>query len=240
MNIDYFLKRYADVLMNDKHDNVFENLKIITGGTTSSRIAKLLNFAVSQIDDSECYLEVGVYNGTTLCSASYNNEKDCIGIDNYNQGSVEYIDQKASDVKNRCLNSIRCISNKIKLIDKDFREVKKEEIEKPVAVAFIDGKHDYPSVVENFEWLEPLLSDSAIIVLDDVNYLEVSKAMGYWIGKNGNHYDLLTYIKPFYQDNRYISSLYERFLNNGVAIIMFNRKHEYGVWMIDPKEKKDE
>jgi hypothetical protein len=231
MNIDCFLKRFTDVLCNDKQDDIFNTVSIITGGTTSARIAKLLNFAVSQIDDSECYLEVGVYLGTTLCSAGLNNEKTCVGIDNYNQGSPEFVDKDASKLRDRCLHNINSMVRKATLIEKDFHDVTKEEIPKPVAVSFIDGRHDFDGVTDNLKWLEPLLADNAIIVFDDINYFEVSDALGKWMSENYKNYEMLCYIKPFYTNCNYISSIRERFLNNGIAIIKYGR-NGIGSWVL--------
>jgi hypothetical protein len=225
MNIDCFLKLYTDVLMNDNHDNVFDTLKIITGGTTSSRIAKLLNFSVSQMDDNECYLEVGVFTGSTLCAAGYNNEKLCIGIDKYNEDDLKEMSRVApSELRDRCLYNMKCLASRSILIEKDFRDVKKEEIQMPVGVSFIDGKHDYEDVTKNLEWLEPFLADNAILVFDDVNYFDVSRAIFDWLMNHRENYDLLSYNKPFFLNCEYISSLYERFLNNGVCVILFHRK----------------
>ena len=224
MNIDYFMKRFSDILMNDKNDNVFDSMKLLTGGTTSSRISKLLNFSVSQMDDSECYVEVGVYTGGTLCAAGYNNEKVCIGIDKYDPAEIAEMSQVSSvEVRDRCLLNIRALSRKTKLIEKDFRDVTKEEIGMPVGVSFIDGKHDYTDVTKNLEWLEPYLSDYAILVFDDVNYVEVSEAIFDWLKNHKNNYELIAYDKPYFDNCMNMSSLYERFLNNGVAVLLYYR-----------------
>jgi len=231
MNMDCFLKKFADVLCNDKQDDIFNTVNIIAGGTTSSRISKLLNFAVSQIDDSECYLEVGVYLGATLCSAGLHNEKTCIGIDSYKQDAPEYTDKKASEIRDRCLHNIKSLVRKTTLIEKDFRDVTKEDIPKPVAVSFIDGRHDFEGVMDNLKWLEPLLADNAIIVFDDINYFGVSDALGTWMNEHYKNYEMLCYIKPFYINCNYISSIRDRFLNNGVAIIRYGRNGS-GSWIL--------
>jgi len=238
MNMDCFLKRFADILCNDKNDDIFNTINIITGGTTSSRICKLLNFAVSQLDDSECYVEVGVYLGASLCSAGLNNEKTCIGIDNYKHDAPEFINKKVEGVRDRCLHNIRSFSWRAELIEKDFRDVKAEEIGKPVGVSFIDGKHDFEDVTKNLEWLEPLLADDAIIVFDDINYYKVADALGKWLDSHAKNYELICYLKPFYKDCNYISSVYERFLNNGVAIVRYNRKGTVNWVLPGPVEVK--
>jgi Methyltransferase domain len=239
MNMDCFLKRYTDVLMNDRDDDLFKNISLLAGGTTSCRISKLLNFAVSQIDSTECYVEVGVLTGTTLCSAGYVNDKVCIGIDNYLPEHMREITGMDRDaVISRCQHNINCLSSgKTKMIYKSFRDVSKSEIPLPIAVSFIDGKHDFPSVIENFSWLEPMLADNAIIVLDDINYIEVSMAIEAWMGQKSANYDLLAYIKPFYgEDHKNISSVRDRFMNNGVCVIRYHRDTNSNTFSYDPNK----
>jgi len=225
MNIDCFLKRFADILMNDKNDGIFESLKLLTGGTTSARMAKLLNFAVSQMADNECYVEVGVFTGGTLCAANYVNEKKSIGIDSYDAKNLkEMSDYTPESLRDRCLHNMKSLLKNTTLIEKDFRNVAKEEIGSPVGVSFIDGKHDYEDVTKNLEWLDPLLADYAVIVFDDINYREVSKAVFDWVAARPEHYQIVGYVMPFFVNSENTSSLIERFLNNGVAVMVFHRE----------------
>lgn len=240
--MDCFLKRFSTVLCDDKDDAIFDTLKMVVGGTTSARIAKLLNFAVSQMADSECYLEVGVFTGGTLCSANHLNVKTCIGIDNYDAfeiGKMSVI--SPSQVRDRCLYNINSIGQLgTRLIEKDFRDVTAKEIGKPVAVSFIDGKHYYKDVLENLEWLHPLLADNAVILFDDVNYLDVSTAILDWVADHRDTYDLTSYIKPFYQDGRHMSSLTERFLNNGLCVLRYHKDPAYGAWILPEYKIKED
>lgn len=231
MNMDCFIKRFSDVLLNDKNDDTFQMIKMLAGGTTSTRIGKLLNFAVSQIEPNECYVEVGVFNGATLCSAAYVNGQKCIGIDRYDVDQIKFMTAvPASDIRDRCLHNIRNLAPNTKLIEKDFRDVTQEEIGCPVAVSFIDGTHDYEDVTRNLEWLEPMLADEAILVFDDINYEQVSRAVFDWIKTHSDHYELLAYIKPFFFDSAYTSSVTERFLNNGVGVVRYHKNEKINFW----------
>lgn len=232
MNMDCFMKRFCDVLMNSAHDDTFETLKILTGGTTSTRISKLLNFAVSQMDHDECYVEVGVFTGATLCSAAYTNAKQTIGIDKYDPTELAGMGCKdPSVIRDRALFSISSLKVGSRLIEKDFRDVTKEEIGLPVAVSFVDGKHDYADVTANLEWLEPLLADNAIIVFDDVNYKEVSQVIFEWLASHKESYEMLAYVKPFIQSENYSTSLTDRFLNNGVCILHYFKNPAHKRWI---------
>lgn len=223
MNMDCFMKRYADILLNDKDDHVFETLKIITGGTTSPRIAKLLNFAVSQMNNDETYVEVGVFSGATLVSAAHVNRKRCIGIDKYDKDEILSMGADPDFVLSRCIHNIEATNCGAQLIQKDFRDVTKEEIAYPVAVAFVDGRHDFRDVTDNLKWLEPLLADEAIIVFDDVNYAEVTHAIFVWLQEHHETWDLVSYEKPFFFNDKNVMSVRDRFLNNGVCILNYHK-----------------
>lgn len=223
MNIDNFFKKYAGVLLNDKNDHIFETLKIITGGTTSPRIGKLLNFAVSQMDSNEAYVEVGVFAGATLVSAAYVNRKRCVGIDKYDAKEIRGMGCDPVAVRDRCLQNITNTNCGATLIEKDFRDVSKEEIGSPVAVSFIDGKHDFTDVTENLKWLEPMLANEAIIIFDDVNFEGVSRAIFSWLQGHSETWDLVSYEKPFFYNDNGVCSVQDRFLNNGVCVLNYHR-----------------
>lgn len=223
MNMDCFLKRFSQVLMTNDNDATFEAFKIWVGGTTSPKIAKLLNFAVSQMDADECYVETGVFTGCTLISAHYANGKTCIGIDPYGPGMKEATLHDAAIIRDQAKWNIARLAAESRLIEKDFRDVKPEEIEKKIAVSMIDAKHNYPEVWDNLVWLEPLLADDALIFFDDINYEGVSAAILDWLKAKPENYQLTAYIKPFYQDGKYVSSVTERVLNNGFALIRYHK-----------------
>lgn len=239
MNMDCFFKRFCQILMNDDNDHIFSEIKVLTSGTTSPRIAKLLNFAVSQMDKGECYLEVGVFTGATLCSAAYMTGKPCVGIDNFDPDMIkDMTNMSPSSLHSRCMYNIQNLAPSAKLINKDFRNVTKEEIGQPIAVSFIDGKHTYKDVKENVEWLEPLLADNAILIFDDINYYDVQDAILELVKTRSENYETVFYAKPFLRDDAYTWSITERFLNNGVCILRYHKDPTYKCVGIDPRKSK--
>lgn len=220
MNMDCFLKRFPEVLMNEPHDAIFEAMILWVGGSTSHRIGKLLNFAVSQMGQNECYVEVGVFNGGTLISANWRNGKPAIGIDSFD-GMVEA--HNPNPIRERARANVAAMGEGARLIEKDFRNVTKEEIGLPISVCFIDAMHTEKDVTDNLVWLEPLLSDDALIFFDDINFGGVEKAIYEWWKNHLNCYDMTIYIKPFYQDANYIWSMGDRFLNNGLCVMRYHR-----------------
>jgi hypothetical protein len=223
MNMDCFLKRYSSVFLSSDGDPTFETFKILIGGTTSTRIAKLLNFAVSQIGHDECYLETGVFTGCTLVSAHWANGRLCYGIDPYNSAMNEVSVAKPDVIRDQARLTINHMAAEARLIEKDFRDVKPEEITKKVAVSFVDARHTEQDVTDNLNWLHPLLADDALLFFDDINYLGVSIAISKWLSAHGDTYDLTAYIKPFFQDEQNSWSVGDRVLNNGVCILRYHK-----------------
>lgn len=223
MNMDCFLKRFSQVWMTNDNDAIFEAFKIWVGGTTSPKIGKLLNFAVSQMDMDECYLETGVFTGCTLISAHYANGRTCIGIDPYGAAMKEATLEEGVVIRDQARWNIKRLGAECTLIEKDFRDVKTDEIKKKIAVSMIDAKHNYVEVWDNLLWLEDKLADDAVIFFDDVNYEGVSQAILDWLKAKPETYQLTAYVKPFYQDGKYVSSVTERVLNNGFAIIRYHK-----------------
>jgi predicted O-methyltransferase YrrM len=220
MNMDSFLKRFPEVLMNEPHDAIFEAMILWVGGSTSHRIGKLLNFAVSQMDLGECYVEIGVFNGGTLISANWRNGRSCIGIDPF-EGMVEV--HNPTPIRDRARRNVEMMGEGARLIEKDFRNVTKEEIGLPIAVCFIDAMHNFKDVTDNLVWLEPLLANDALIFFDDVNYGGVQEAIHEWHKNHAETYDMTIYLKPFYQDAKYVWSMGDRFLNNGLCVLRYHR-----------------
>lgn len=223
MNIDCFLKRYTRVLLSSDGDAMFEAFKIWVGGTTSSKIAKLLNFAVSQMDKGECYVETGVFTGTTLISAHWANGKPCVGIDSYSENLKEASVLPAATVKELARQNIARLASESKLIEKDFRDVKADEIPGKIAVAFIDALHTEKEVTDNLLWLEPMLAPTALIFFDDSNHEGVYKAIFKWLEMRPETTHLLCHIQPNYKDSSYMSSVEDRVLNNGFSIILHHK-----------------
>lgn len=205
--------------MNDEQDAVFSSLKLLTGGCTAPRVAKILNFATSLIEKDECYLEVGTYSGYTLASAGYWNGNRIIGIDKFDfkgQG----IKDAEEDVKARCLANLKAYSTNSLLIESDFRNVDLSKLGIKIAVSFIDGKHEHEEVTDNLKWQEQYLADDAVIFFDDVGLKTVDIAIKNWFLMYNKHYDILFYAKPHYLNEESVPVI-DQMLHNGLVILRY-------------------
>lgn len=218
MNINQFLSRFSDVLMNDQNDQTFETLKLLTAGTTSARIAKLLNFATSCMTPEERYLEVGVFTGFTLASAGYLNNRRCIGVDSFQPEQVFSIPPE--EVKTRCKKNLFNYSYNTLLIEADFRAVDPQMVDGPVGVHFIDGDHNYQAVKDGIAWVTSLLADEAVVVFDDVGYEGITQAVTETANQPG--YEVVFFSRPLYVGDT-VYSVADKVLHQGLAILRYSR-----------------
>ena len=222
MILDHFTSRFLGVLMNDNEDHYYSALRTVTRGLTSYRTAKLLNFATSLLDKSECYLEVGVFTGFTLLSAHYANAKQCIGIDNFNPTAIFTVDPK--DLKNELAYNIsrysKSVGDDIYVLEADFKDVTADKIPKPVGVFFVDGGHSYEDTMAQVDWGTPFLAKEAVIVMDDATFPSVSKAITEIANRPGH--DLLFLAKPYYCGEGYYPDR-DRVLNTGLAVFGYKK-----------------
>jgi len=216
MNINHFMTRFSDVLLNDTHDTTFETFKLLTAGTTGCRIAKLINFAASCLAEDECYLEVGVFTGYTLIAANYSNNRLCVGIDSFKPDQIFSI--KPEDVRAKCKFNLMNYTTNALLIDGDFRDVPKEQIAQPVGVHFIDGDHSYQAIKDDINWVKPMLAKNALVIFDDVIYPDISKAIMETALESG--FEPVFFHRPLYVADTFYA-LGDRVLNNGLAILRY-------------------
>jgi hypothetical protein len=149
---------------------------ILTGFSGGKLIGLLQRIAKDSIENDDCYLEVGVFQGLTLLSVSKVLEGNiAYGIDNYSQHDP---DGKNLSIVNSRIKQLN-IEN-ASLINLDFEDALEnlqDYIEnKKVALYFIDGPHDYRSQLMCLELIKPYMSDYGVIVIDDSNYRQVRQA----------------------------------------------------------------
>jgi hypothetical protein len=107
------------------------------------------------------YLEIGTYLGSTFISAMYKNNIQGIAVDNWSE---------FNGPKNQCYNNInKYIENKqsIKLIEKDFSVLNKEDINFDINIYLYDGNHSYESHKQSITHMYKFLAPLSIILVDD-------------------------------------------------------------------------
>ena len=224
MKFDLFISNYLRTLFTDERDAMFSTLQVWTGGLSTPRTASLINMAAFCMEEGERYVEVGVFTGFTMIAAGYDNRKSVLGIDNFDtEGDHSSVggEIKRDLIKERLkLNFQRFAHINHKVIESDFRSVDLSEMK--TGVAYIDGRHDYRSVIDNMVWLEPSLAKDAVIIFDDPDCEGVGNAILDWC-HDYKDYELL-YISRS-RDKFHRSSAYDGPFMNGLAIVDYKGKN---------------
>jgi len=170
------LDQIINCIKESEKQGAFHKTDVLTGLSGESLFGSLQRLSNLLLDENNCYLEVGVYQGLTLLSSAIsNNNSTFYGIDNF-----AYYDK---DNKNKSIVEDRVsklkLSN-VELIDSDY-EFALENLEKHIGnkkikIFFIDGPHDYRSQIMCLLLIKPYLADDAVILIDDSNYRFVRQA----------------------------------------------------------------
>ncbi len=138
-------------------------------GMASPRKLRLLNLAVSCLpaDGSECYFEVGTYQGKSLIAALLGHTgRTAVACDNFSQ-----FDHQAGNGAMVRQNLERyALSGHVRFCGERFQELLGRwpaEGLPPIGVYFYDGAHDEASQYEAIRAVEPHLADCALALIDD-------------------------------------------------------------------------
>lgn len=142
---------------------------------TSPSICQCLNLAVSLLEEDETYLEIGSYRGATAIGALTNN-KGKLGycVDNFSE-----FDPKGVGREELFQNWIDAgMLQRVLFFNQDcwkfFEDI---ELYHKIGAYLYDGKHDYDSQYRGLMEARRLLSDEAIVFVDDLNYESVQKSI---------------------------------------------------------------
>jgi hypothetical protein len=222
---ELFLSNYLRTIYSHEGDDIFAFLKMATQGLSSPRVGKLINMAVNCMDDDERYVETGVFTGYTLASACHGNQKKVLGIDNFDvkgENSSVGVSMDPDTIRKNLSKNWEYFRIAGQMIDCDFRNVSLEGVK--TGVSYIDARHDYNSVTDNFKWLEPSLVDDAVIILDDVDCPGVSDALFDWLRYHKN-YELLFFSKSKGCMSRNVT--YDRTFVNGLSVVHYKRLDQF-------------
>jgi predicted O-methyltransferase YrrM len=149
-------------------------------GMTSPRKLQLLNLAVRQLptDGTECYFEVGTFQGKSLIGALLGNpRRRAVACDNFT------LFDEPGNPKNKLRleqNLARYgLGEQVQFYDCDFEQLIGKWSEQgfpPIGVYFYDGAHDEDSQYRAVRLIEPLLARRAIVIIDDWRYAPDSQS----------------------------------------------------------------
>jgi len=149
-------------------------------GMASSKKLKLLNLAVSILPNGgqEAYLEVGTYLGKSLVAATLGNSgRLVVGCDNFSEFATGSANNNYTVLQSNLAKY--GLLDKIKFYDEDFQSLFQRwrtEGLPPIGVYFYDGAHDEESQYRAIRYVEPLLADSALVIVDDWRWANDSRS----------------------------------------------------------------
>jgi hypothetical protein len=182
MNVRRFIETVREQWENFEEPTFPKNrkLKHITDsqvGMATENTGFLLNYAVSLMEEGECYLEVGTWKGRTLSYAMEGNaDKEFFAVDNFSQFTKRprwyrpFSEPEPRRSLNRVLrNASR--THRVSFLEGDFRTIL-PEFSKTVGVYFYDGGHSFQDQYEGLELGLAHMAPDSLIVVDDTNPFE--------------------------------------------------------------------
>jgi predicted O-methyltransferase YrrM len=137
----------------------------------------LLALAAGCLEDGEAYLEAGSYRGRSLIAAALGGARTAIGIDNFSFDD--------SDPAGLAANLERFgVGDRVRVIDGDTVAVLRKGGLPPVGVFFYDADHSTEATRAALDAVRPLLSPSALIVMDDAEWPKVRAATDAFVEAN--------------------------------------------------------
>ncbi len=153
-----------------------EEIRLMSG-MSGRKYRYLINNLVSLIENPK-YLEIGVWAGSTACSALYGNTAKALCIDNWLKFDTEDYVKKIYNTKDQKkefeLNTRKIITEKIdfKFIESDFRKIDYNKIGK-FNIYCYDALHGQQDQYDGVVIAQPALEKKFILIIDDWNWEEV-------------------------------------------------------------------
>ena len=134
-------------------------------GMSGRKYRQLINMIVSRVENAR-YLEIGVWQGSTLCSAIWNNTVTAIACDNWSQ----FEGPRDKFFKN--LNSVKTDKNHVTVMEQDFRTIEYSDIGK-FNIYMFDGPHEEQDQYDGVVAAIPALDNEFVLIVDDWNHPNV-------------------------------------------------------------------
>lgn len=149
-------------------------------------IGSLINKAVRDMPEGQCYVNIGVWHGFSLLAGMLGNpDKKCIGVDNFSEFGGPRLEFRDRYLKAR--------SDKHHFFEMDYRPYF-QALHNPkdlIGFYFYDGSHDYASQLQGLRAAEPFLGDGALIMVDDTNWPDPDRATRYFMEASDSEWDIV-------------------------------------------------
>lgn len=132
----------------------------------------LLNLAAGCLEGEEAYVEVGVFHGASLIAAMLGNEdKEFVGVDSFGFRDATLEKVEANLARFGLTPPTILVGDAFELVPAGALG------DTAIGVWYYDASHEYESQLEGLRIAEPFLVPGALIVVDDTDWDDVSRAM---------------------------------------------------------------
>jgi hypothetical protein len=172
-NINHSLRLPLTSIMQIAFNNILHNKhtidESITGmeGFSGYAYRNFINLLVKRIPDPR-YLELGLWKGSTFCSAVWKNNVTAVGIDNWSEFGGPRNEFHAN------LAKVNSDTTRIQIIEEDFHSVDFTSIGK-FNIYMFDGPVSEQETYEGITNALPALENDFILIIDDWNWSIIRK-----------------------------------------------------------------
>jgi len=158
---------------------------------SSYAMGAIINQAVSEMENSLCFVNVGVWHGYSFLAGLLNNgQKNCVGVDNFSEfnGPKKEFLRRFNLAKGKEHN----------FYEMDYRDYFTQKHSKEIGFYIYDGEHSYRNQYEGLKVAEPYFSKGCLVMVDDTNKLEARQATLDFIKESKNEYEVIFDKKTFH------------------------------------------
>ena len=147
----------------------------------------LLNLAASCLGPGEAYVEIGVYHGASLIAAMLGNEdKRFVGVDSFEFRGTSLAKVEANLARYGLEVPEIVVGDAFALVPAGALG----DIE--IGVWYYDASHSFEAQVEGLRLAEPLLAPGALVIVDDTDWDDVSRALDAYLAEQPRARRILT------------------------------------------------
>ncbi len=157
------------------------------GGMSGRKYRYFINNLIESMENP-AYLEIGVWAGSTLCSAIFGNRVTATAIDNWSQF------KGPSDRFFANLARFKGPSAKVSFLERDFRQVDYGSLGIHDVFLF-DGPHEEIDQHDGLTLAQPALAQEFVLIVDDWNWPQVRQGTFRAIKELGLRMDFIAEIR---------------------------------------------
>jgi hypothetical protein len=178
-------------------------------GMSGRKYRRFINNLIELVA-SPRYLEIGVWQGSTLCSAIFENDVTATAIDNWSEfeGPAGAFLENLSKFKGKA---------KVSFLERDFRGVDFHHLGK-FNVYLFDGPHSQKDQYDGVMLAEPALDDVFVLIIDDWNWGQVREGTLDGIRDSRYHVDYLVEVRTTFDNSHALVHGSESDWHNGYFI----------------------